>query len=126
MRDDGKVVVFLLVDLIQPFRPVDIFDLDLETGFFQLGRNDLPPLARIIIHWRQFQGKFQPVRISGFRQELFRFFRIIRIGTSQVDIVRMMRGKMRADWRSKSEHRAIDNFLPVDRMGNCLANLELG
>ena len=52
MRNDGEVIFFFLVCLIQPLRPLDILDIDGNANLGQHCRDYLATTTRITRWWQ--------------------------------------------------------------------------
>ena len=124
MRDDGQVEILAAEHLLQPLRPFQILDLGADPDLAKLCRDDLAPTTGIGWRW-QLQRQRDVFGPCLFQQRTCPV-RVMHRAAGQIDIVRIMRREMRSDRRAKPEHRTINDSLPVDGMGDGLADPDVG
>ena len=121
MRHDGHVIVVAAEHLLQPLGPFHRLQFGADTDRRQLRLDDFAT-APCIGRRRQLEVHVETVRIAGLGQQCPRAIRIVRIAVAEIDIGRVVRREMAADRRAEPEHRAIDDLLTVDGVGDRLAH----
>ncbi|MPL95504.1 hypothetical protein SDC9_41675 [bioreactor metagenome] len=123
VADDGQIEIMALEHLLEPLRPFEIGDLGPDPHGGELRRDDLAA-APGIGRRRQGKAQRQPLGPGGGQQRL-RFLGVIGGERRQILVIGIVRREMGADRRAVTEHRAVDDVLAVDRMGDRLAHLHV-
>ena len=124
MADDGQAEVLAAKHGFQPLRPFHIYDLGGNPDLCELGGDDLAATPRIGGR-RQVQRGLKPVGIAGLGQERAGLVGIVGRHAREIDIGRVMRGEMRTDGCAVAKHRAVDDRLAINGMGQRLTHFHV-
>ena len=121
MADDGQIIILALENAGQPLRPFHILDFCNNPDLGQLRGDNFTALA--CIGWRrQAQRHVNRQGHARLLQKRFGLFRVIGVGTGQVDIAGVNGHVMAADWCAKAILRALNNCFAVNGIGDCAAH----
>ena len=118
--DDRQVEFPPAEHLVEPLRPLDVFDVEPNADLRELRGDDFARATRVR-PGRQAKRGVEAVGIARFGEERPRTIGIMRVTITQLDPAAILAAEVTADRLAEAEERAVDNRVAINRVGDCPA-----